>query len=163
MKFHKFDSKVRSAREAAALFEQDTTKLGEYHSHLTRILQELPQPTQRFVGAGWYHDPRSHDCPHDAWLMGTVLNVDARGDRRRDIRITLLGAYHDRQIELLYTGVTEMRVSLAPAKGRPIEWVCDEFDVTGDSLVIHEILWDTGEIWMITASCVDFDIKQVEG
>ena len=86
--------------------------------------------------------------------------IGERQDRRViAIRVRLLGAYHDGHIELYYPRVWMYQLDITNREHGHRDWRYDEFRVTAEGRVAHEIEWsgfqDTGR-WLIEASDVQF-------
>jgi hypothetical protein len=65
----------------------------------------LPSTAFVFATAAWHYDPQDPRCPHDAWLERLTTeelapNQEDVQHRYVAIHARLLGAYHDRYIEL---------------------------------------------------------------
>jgi hypothetical protein len=74
------------------------------------------------------------------------------------MRVRLLGAYHDGHIELTYPRVFAYRFETQPRGGHH-DWRYDEFRLTEEGHVIHEIEWCGAAIigrWLVEASDVHF-------
>jgi hypothetical protein len=108
--------------------------------------------------------PQDHRCPHDGWLESlAVSEVRGAGDGESitTIRTRLLGAYHDGHIELFYPRVFSYDLQ-SPSCIRDLgEWLYDEFTLSPDGHIIHEIEWaglprDESSRWIIEASDVEF-------
>ena len=102
-------------------------------------------------------DPR---CPHDAWVERVEVLETGTGERQAmrslEIRIRLLGAYHDGHIELAYEGVRRYRIgSRGSAHG---DWLYDELRLSADGFVLHEIEI-AGDTWEIECQDVACDWK----
>lgn len=128
--------------------------------------QDFPRSAYGLATSEWYYDAEDHRCPHDAWLEAVVLSETATGPRREERSLTmlirLLGAYHDGHIELRYPKVLRYRVECDPAAHGHRDWRYDEFRLTQDGNVLHEIeWWSTSAIghWVIEASDVEFSWK----
>jgi len=161
--FLKNDAPVtRDHRALHDSFEKDTQALRDYEIHLKTIAAKLPEPTKAFVMAPWYGDPTHHDCPHDAWLMNLALDATASADkdRRLDLTLTLLGAFHDRVLTFKYFNVTECNFKIKKhGKHNTGDWLNDEFDIIDQGFVSHEILWQFGEPWKIVSEYVEFSAE----
>ncbi|MGH9561627.1 MAG: hypothetical protein ACRD3S_09250, partial [Terracidiphilus sp.] len=71
----------------------------EYRKYLSTIAGNLPRGVTAFAFCDWYYDGHNHRCPHDGWIEELAIIEPATGDRnehrRIEIRLRLLGAYHD--------------------------------------------------------------------
>lgn len=132
-----------------------------YMEYLDANRERFPPGAYQLATSGWYFgfsDPRG---PHDAWLEAVEIAEPAKGDRKQfrtvSIRIRLLGPYHDGWIELVYPTVYAYRLGMAHAEGGHGDWRYDEFRVTDDGHLLHEIEWWTyreGGSWLIEADDV---------
>ncbi|MCP5522441.1 MAG: hypothetical protein H7A46_12930 [Verrucomicrobiales bacterium] len=137
-----------------------------YRAYLAAHAEAFPAGAFALATSDWYFDFRDHRCPHDAWLESLSVNEPASGERNEcratEIRVRLLGAYHDGFIEFRYSRVFRYTMA-APAAERGLgDWLYDEFRVSPDGRVIHEIEWaGFGEgpesRWLIEASDVEFE------
>jgi len=155
-----FSKSARPTRDFKVLqsgIEQGLILSKEYENHLKNIAPRLPDVTRSFVLTAWYRDPKSHDCPHDAWLIECSLKTDIDDRQTSNLRLVLLGAYHDRVLILDYCKVTELTLDFADVPELMMgDWLHDEFDVTGSGLVSHEIQWQNGLPWRIVSQRVKF-------
>jgi hypothetical protein len=145
--------------------ETIVTAFEQYSAYVARNAASFPTGAHALATSEWYFDPRDHRCPHDAWLEGITIAEPATGERSEQrvtaIRVRLLGAYHDGFIELFYPRVLRYSLS-SPSSVRGLgDWLYDEFRVTPDGHLIHEIEWagfprDGDSRWIIEASDVEF-------
>jgi hypothetical protein len=137
-----------------------------YWEYLERSRRDFPRSAYSLATSAWYYNADDHRCPHDAWLEEVVLSETASGARHEErsttLRIRLLSAHHDGHIELSYPKVLRYRLELDPAVAGHRDWRYDEFRLTEDGNVLHEIeWWSTSAIghWVIEASDVEFAWK----
>ncbi len=136
-----------------------------YREYLDSCAQVFPRAGHELACSEWYFDPREHRCPHDAWLEAITISEPASGEhhetRHTAIRLRLLGAFHDGFIEFFYPQVFSYSFT-TPVCGRGLgDWRYDEFRVTSDGHLLHEIEWtgfprEEGSHWIIEASDVEF-------
>jgi hypothetical protein len=85
-----------------------------------------------------------------------------RQDPACSIRVVLLGAYHDCRIELTYPKVYSYRLGSRDSGAGAGDWRYDEFRLTDDGRVIHEIEWasgpERGANWLIEATDAQFKV-----
>jgi hypothetical protein len=144
---------LKASTEAAFLAGRN------YSLHIQRIGPKLPPETRDFVMSSSYRDWNSHDCPHDAWLQDLVFKVEPDAIKRQSLRIVmvLLGSFHDRILGFEYRNVIECDIDISRNnKKSPGDWLYDEFDVEDDGFITHEILWQFGNPWKITAEKILF-------
>jgi hypothetical protein len=134
-----------------------------YQEYLRAHQHEFPSGAFALATAEWYQDPGDHRCPHDGWLESFTISetADIDGKRVLNIHTRLLGAYHDGYIEFFYPRIftyTLDNLSCASGSG---DWLCDEFRLSPDGHLIHEIEWAglpncKGSRWIIETSDVEF-------
>ncbi|MBW8865091.1 MAG: hypothetical protein JF609_09270 [Verrucomicrobia bacterium] len=134
----------------------------DYDTHLKSIATRLPEPTKAFAMAPWYGDPTHHDCPHDSWLMSLSVDADAAASKDHGLNLTvrLLGAFHDRILTFRYFNVAECSFEIKRhGKHNLGDWLKDEFDITDQGCISHEILWQFGKPWKIVSEEVEFSAE----
>ena len=133
-----------------------------YQAYLRQRQDAFPAGAYSLATADWYHDPSDHRCPHDAWLETATFEEATREIRSLDLRVTLLGAYHDLWIDLTYTGVARYVLDVQETTAGHRDWRYDEFRLSDTGHVVHEIEWadvtGTGR-WVIEAEDVSFDTR----
>lgn len=135
-----------------------------YREHVARIEPRLPSRVRSFASQEWYYDPNDHRCPHDAWLESLTVsdskaNLKSGDNLKVDITVRLLGAYHDRALIFGYTDVRSYQ--LCGTIGNAAEawhgdWLVDEFNVTNDGFVTHEMQWSSGSTWYFESRDIEF-------
>jgi hypothetical protein len=87
-----------------------------------------------------------------------TIREDATGERRQlrtvNIDLRLLGAFHDGYIDLHYTNVADYHIAGGGSEGDHGhdghgDWYVDDFHVSSQGKVVHEILFSRGYIWSI--------------
>jgi hypothetical protein len=160
MRFFKPDYLPTPSRDYKAVesaVEEDYQASLDYGAFLKRISPKLPEETRLFAVAAWYQDPRSHDCPHDAWLEEVKLSVADERRRTLNLSLTVLGAYQDRLLTFNYFNVTEFRPDLSQMGPNNLDdWLHDEYDIMESGGLSHEILWRYGAQWRIVAERITF-------
>jgi hypothetical protein len=141
-----------------------------YPAYLETIRDRLPAQARSFAEAEWHYDFKDFKCPHDSWVEKVTITEPADGETKSDrglqIKVTLLGAYHDGLIELCYVGVYsyEMRGrqdATGPRLRRPHgDWLIDEIRLSETGQVIHEIRFERAT-WLIV--CEDLSYKWIQG
>lgn len=142
----------------------------EYPAYFDTIKNKLPAQARSFAEAEWHYDFKNSKCPHDSWVEKVIITEPADGETKADrglqIKVILLGPYHDGLIELCYFGVYsyEMRGDLDsahPRLRRPHgDWLIDEIRLSKDDKVIHEIQFERAS-WLI--ECEDLSYKWIPG
>jgi hypothetical protein len=83
--------------------------------------------------------------------------------RQLEIAVRLLGAYHDGYLEILYPEVRSYSMTGASAAADNAghgDWLIDEVRVSEQGLVLHEILFASGNRWLIEAK--DIRIRWIQ-
>lgn len=134
-----------------------------YERYLELHRDRFPPSAYTLATSSWYYNFNDHRCPHDAWLEEAVIREPARGLRREirtvELRLRLLGAYHDGHIEMRYPQVFRYELGAADVSAGHRDWRYDEFRIGDDGRLIHEIEWCGPEgvaRWLIEASDVEF-------
>jgi hypothetical protein len=141
-----------------------------YRRYLQEQRERFPAGAWALATSSWYFDGDDHRCPHDGWLEKLEVDEVGTGARRANricsIRILLLGAYHDCLLELTYPAVHSYLIENMGSPEGVGDWRYDEFRVTDDGRLIHEIEWATpgghGARWVIEAADVQFNILPLE-
>jgi hypothetical protein len=142
----------------------------EYKQYLIENRDSFPANAFDFAIAEWHYNFADHRCPHDAWVNSLqVLEIaknDSQKDRVMEIRINLLGAYHDGEIEIIYQGIKSYNLSLLPdsfESKQHGDWLIDEIRLSDKGQwVIHEIkFWLFGE-WQIECEDIKYEWKPFE-
>ena len=99
--------------------------------------------------ADWYHDFQDHRCPHDAWVESITVSEPSSGERHErrslDIRVRLLGAYHDGIIEFTYHGVRRYSLEGSQQRGHG-DWLSDKVETTDDDVLVHTVRLADGAV-----------------
>ncbi|HEX8904362.1 MAG TPA: hypothetical protein VF771_05940 [Longimicrobiaceae bacterium] len=131
----------------------------DYREYLASA-RSFPPNAYELATSAWYFDFRDRRCPHDAWLEAITIREPFKGKRheirKTRMRIRLLGAYHDGYVEFRYPRVFSYRFDVSDAGYGHGDWRYDEFRVTGDGHLLHEIEWASGDTWLIESNDVEF-------
>ena len=149
----------------------DVTKAFQrYREFIDQNKDRFPESVFELASSEWYFNPSDHKCPHDASLERLTVEEPSAGDRHEirkvNIRIVLLAAYHDGYIEFFYDGVTKYSLEGAAVTEGHHDWKFDEFRLSDEGRVIHEIEWaglSQTAHWIIEASNVTYDWKDKKG
>ena len=114
------------------------------------------------LASGLLLDASDLSCPHDGWLEWATFEEPSSGEREENrslsLRVRLLGACHDRYIELFYPLVYSYSMSTAHASGGHGDWRYSEIRLNDNGNVVHEIEWagppGREARWLIEASDV---------
>ena len=138
-----------------------STLFDRYYSYLKSVREDMPQNAYSFAIADWHYDHSDPRCPHDGWLETLIVKEPSSGERNElrevEIRVELLGAFHDGLIELTYPGV---RSYLLQRGGRNLDrsadlseghgdWMIDEVRLSDKGNVLHEVKFSEGSRWTI--------------
>jgi hypothetical protein len=134
-----------------------------YREYLDRRRKDFPRGAYDLAMSDWYYDYDDHRCPHDAWLETLTVSEPATGARQEvrtvALHVRLLGSYHDGYIEFRYPHVFRYAFRLDSGTGAHRDWRYDEFRITEEGHLLHEIEWwgqkSTGR-WIIESSDVEF-------
>jgi hypothetical protein len=134
-----------------------------YREYLKQEEARFPPGAFALATSDWYFGTDDHRAPHDAWLLGAFFEEAGHGERRESrslsLRLCLLGAYHDLELELVYPKVFAYRLSGASVARGHGDWRYDEFRVSKDGHLVHEIQWwgsDERATWAIESDDVVF-------
>ncbi len=134
-----------------------------YQQYLRERETEFPPGAFALGTAEWYQNPSDHRCPHDGWLESLSISETSADKRKRvtTINIRLLAAYHDEYVEFFYPRVFKYTLLGSSSSGGIGDWLYDEFRLSPEGHVIHEIEWSgfpKGEDsrWIIEATDVEF-------
>ena len=143
--------------------EDVTSAFDRYRKYLQASKERFPQGAYALATSDWYYDPEDHRSPHDACLeqfdLSEISAIEPGKGRWLSLTVRLLGAHHDGYIELRYPRVRSYSFTLEHGNRGHRDWRYDEFRVTDQGELIHEIEWWTaGKVghWMIEASDLEF-------
>ena len=97
-------------------------------------------------------------CPHDAWVEFLNIFEDASGTRKQNrtvnIKLRLLGSFHNGYLELSYSNVAHYRITgggIAGDHGHDGhgDWYVDDLHLSETGRVVHDILFARGHLWSI--------------
>ena len=140
-----------------------------YRAYVETIRTKLPAHVYAIASDPCYFDLQSHSSFHDAWLESVTVCEAASGERneirRLEVRLSLLGPFHDRRIHLHYTGVTRYSFDAPGRYGDPRyertahgDLITHEIRLGHPGLLIHELLFERGATLLIECS----DIRHSE-
>jgi hypothetical protein len=145
--------------DIAENYSERSSKMEAYRNYLYSIRDHLSRGAYEFATADWHYDFANHQSPHDAWLESLVVLEPSSGDRMQEreieIRVSLLGAYHDGRIELVYSGVRSYSFDLPfgaerkAAKTGHGDWLIDEVRLSDNGFALHEIKFSSGSTRLI--------------
>ena len=134
-----------------------------YREYLEEVRGSMPPSAYALATSDWYFGFHDHKAPHDAWLESIEISEPSSGKRSEErytsIRIRLLAAFHDGYIELFYPRVFSYSLSSIDTSRGLQDWRYDEFRVSEEGRLIHEIEWSGAWAtarWIIEASDVEY-------
>ena len=128
-----------------------------YREYLASIADRLPAAARDFALGEWHHDFSDHRAPHDSWVESVQIYETASGERKEirqiQIKVRLLGAYHDGYIEIEYKNVAQY--SMASDYPNHGSWLYDEVRLSDTGSVIHEVEIG-GSTWVIECEDIHY-------
>src|SRR6185503_2595900 len=80
-----------------------------YEEYLRQEKRRFPPGALALATSDWYFGFADHRAPHDAWLLSALFEETGAGTRGEErslsLRVRLLGAYHDFELEFHYPKV----------------------------------------------------------
>lgn len=150
-----------------------TASFDAYRAYLNSVRDKLPDSAFSFASAAWHYDAQDSRCPHDSWVEELIVNEPSSGEqserRGLEIRLRLLGAYHDGHIELTYPnvlGYSLMKPGQHHAPGRQHghgDWLIDEVRLSEQGGVLHEIAFSHGSHWQIECDDIEYRWLPLQG
>ena len=146
--------------DTKGLTSTDVSKQWEmYYSYLDVFLHRIPSSISSLIVSNDYYNPKSVFSPHDSWLESLIVEVKSSGNRSEfrttDIKVKLLGAYHDRYLYFIYKNV--FSYSQTVSQVNPGDWLYDEYQLSTNDKIIHEIAFDNGDLKI---ECEDIEFSQ---
>ena len=132
-----------------------------YAKYLEENQNKFPRGALKLATSEWYFNPMTSGCPHDGWLEKLNISEPASGERSEirkvEIHIELLGAWHNGKIFLDYSNVLTYQFNGPKIGEGHGDWLYDEYRVSDEGDLIHEIEWADGAHWLIVAEDVAYD------
>lgn len=133
-----------------------------YAGYLEQHRSKFPAAAYDLASSGLLLNASDPRCPHDGWLEWAKFEEPSEGERHEirtlSFRIRLLGAYHDRHIELFYPQVFSYTMSNSRSAAGHFDWRYSEIRLSDGGNVVHEIEWagppGLEARWIIEASDV---------
>jgi hypothetical protein len=139
-----------------------------YRAYLSREKHRFPAGAFALAASDWYLGGADHRAPHDAWLLSASFDESGVGERNEDRSVSLclrlLGAYHDLELEFRYPRVFAYTVRGEVGNNGHGDWRYDEFRLTPQGHLLHEIQWwgpEQTASWLIEADDVVFTSRRV--
>jgi hypothetical protein len=154
-------------------FDEIRKQYIKYYDYIRSIKDKIPRNVYRFAIAGWHYNPKDHRCPHDCWLESLHIEEPSSGRRRErrsiNIRVRLLGAYHNGTIELTYKNVSGYTLKKVTGKRANTvttsntghgDWRIDEIRLSTRDNVVHEVLFSNNCRWIIECEDIIYSWKR---
>lgn len=134
-----------------------------YQKYLEQNRAKFPPSAYTLATSDWYYSSSDSRCPHDARLRSLTISEPPHPKGHEplvvSLRIRLMGWQDDGHIELFYPRVYSYRLDTNNVRRGHCDWRYDEFRVTENGRLLHEIEWwsmnETGR-WLIETSDVEF-------
>jgi hypothetical protein len=145
---------------ASGSLEEDADHFARYYEYLESVKERMPREAYSFAAADWHYNHNDPRCPHDAWVETLVVAKVASGPKAEirdlEIRVRLLGAWHDGHVELTYPKVQSylfetprrLEYPMRPSKGHD-DWMIDEVRLSDLGYIVHEVMFSSGSSWLI--------------
>jgi len=144
------------------------SKFESYRTYLQENRELFPGGAYEFASAEWHYNSNDPKCPHDSWVKCLSIVEEDQSEKEKgrsiDIKVELLGAYHDGTIHLTYErvisyglhrGSGSMRGPQTQGHG---DWLIDEIRLAPESKgVIHEIKFWLDATWTIECSDIRYE------
>jgi hypothetical protein len=138
-------------------YEEAQAAWSKYDAYLKSIESSISQSAYEFASASWHYDFNDPRSPHDAWVEELLIREVGTGERKEirslEIFVRLVGAYHDGHIELRYSGVKNYELTSGHSTNHG-DWLYDEIRLSDEGLVLHEVEWSNGGVWLIKCNDV---------
>lgn len=134
-----------------------------YEEYLRHAEGRFPAGALALATSGWYFGFNDHRAPHDAWLLSASFEetgTGARSEKRTlSLRVRLLGAYRDHELEFHYPKVFSYAFAGGVVEPGHCDWRYDEFRLNDVGQLVHEIQWwgaTQTATWLICSDDVVF-------
>jgi hypothetical protein len=145
--------------------EDPSGAFARYREYVASERARFPSGALALATSDWYFGADDHRAPHDSWLIAVSLEETQQREgyqRAVSLRVRLLGAYHDLELEFFYANVRSYSMSHGRSARGHGDWRYDELRVGADGTLVHEIEWshpDGEGVWLIQADDVEFSSK----
>ena len=147
---HRLPKKAKRKRKVARSPVIDGAATFDHNDrHMTSEIFTFP--LRECSSSEWYNSPKDHRCPHDAWVESITISELSSGKRHQvrdlEIRVRLLGAYHDGSIEFTYKRVLRYLIgAIAEWPAGHGDWLEDDVDVKQDASLMHRVKLKNGSL-----------------
>lgn len=168
-------------KDAAGAFKRYSAYVEQNKSRFTTNVYEL-------ASSNWYFYANDHRCPQDARLVKFMMVEEEKkrkiskplADTDRNLKglfagdtvhlqVRLLNTFADGVIEFVYINLKEYKMRAVDISRGHWDWRYDEFRVTSDGFMLHEIEWgqqDSNDaIWRIVAEDIKYkwvDLQDIQ-
>lgn len=140
-----------------------------YRAYLHSVQGSFPPSAYKLATSDWYYSLNNRRGPHDAWLQEVRMveheSPDRHQPRKVEMVVRLLNAHHDHVLQFRYPTVLEYSLQLTYGLWGHRDWRYDEFRLSDDGKLIHEIEWagpqETGR-WLIVSDDVHYDVSPID-
>jgi hypothetical protein len=134
-----------------------------YLEYLQTVKRYFPDHIYDFASNSLHFDLSSTSSLHDAWLESLTVREFASGSRNEirklEVKLSLLGPYHDRMIHLTYSGVERYSFDSPARPGEPRyshtsrgDLLTHEIRLGTHGLFVHELLFERGTTLLVEFS-----------
>ncbi|CAN7155542.1 hypothetical protein [Acidovorax sp. Leaf78] len=135
-----------------------------YLRYLDSIQARMPVHVYEFASDPAHHDLNARSSLHDAWLQSLTIGETAEGSRQEmrqtEVRLCLLGPYHDRRIHLHYTAVEAYAFQSPARHGEPRyshtahgDLLAHAIWINPAGMLVHDMVFERGSTLRI--ECAD--------
>jgi hypothetical protein len=138
-----------------------------YHHYVGCVRDRLPESAAELATSSWYFNFDDQRCPHDAHLERMTIDEAISGEdglgRTVSIDVELRRHHYDVLVEyrLHYPKVFAYRLDSFHRGIGERTWRYDEFRLSNDGALLHEIEWAGTGNWIIEASDIEFRCNTV--
>jgi len=140
-----------------------------YEKYLRQAESRFPGRALALATSGWYFDFNDHRAPHDARLLSASFEETGASERNQDrslsLRVRLLSAYRDLELEFYYPKVFSYTFEGSVLERGHCDWRYDEFRLNDIGQLVHEIQWwgaKQSAIWVICSDDVVFTSRTTD-
>ncbi len=133
-------------------FDEIKQAYKKYDEYLADNKKHFPESAYSFATASWRgnnNDPREL---HDSWL--DTITIKESKKEGIEIIIKLVGAFHDRHLNLRYLNVDKYIIKNNSHHG---DLLRNEIRLSDDMKVVHEIEWGIDENWIIECEDITYN------
>jgi len=138
----------------------------KYEDYLKAEGHRMPPGAMKLALSMDWYSYSAHSCPHDSRLEGCRIyerDPDPGGARPCfcGLEITLLGC-HGGKIHLRYPLLYGYHIQSSDCEYGMGDWLYNEFRLSENGHLLHEIEWADGGRWLIEADDIEFEWRPFE-